>query len=104
MSDLYSALTSPDAIAVSIYSAGIISRDKRDEITSYEQGFKKKTALLSAVESQIDQNAQVYYEFLKVLSRDASTHAICSKMREECGESLCVNILVLRVYTWNVCV
>ena len=86
ISDLYSALTSPDAIAFSVYSAGIISREKRDEIISYEQGSKKKTALLSAVESQIDQNATVYYEFLEILSRDASTHTICSKLREECGE------------------
>ena len=90
MGDLFSALTTPDTIAMFVYSAGIISREKRDEIISYEQGFKKKTALLSAVESQIDQNAKVYYAFLEILSRDASMHAICSKMREECGESLCV--------------
>ena len=30
MSDLCSSLTTPDAIAMSVYSAGIISRDKRD--------------------------------------------------------------------------
>ena len=87
MGDLIRAIGSPDSLAVDLYSAAIISKSKKDEIFDYEQSLKKKNALLTAVEDQIQLQSSIYYEFVKILSNDASMDFICWKMREQCGKN-----------------
>ena len=85
--DLFEAIGSPDCLAFRLYASAIIDRSKRDEILDYEQSSKKKRALLTAVEAQIQLQPSVYYEFVKVFSTDASMDFICRKMREQCSKS-----------------
>ena len=88
MGDLFRAIGSPDTLAFDAYSATIIDSSKRDEILDYEQSSKKKRALLTAVEAQIQLRPSVYYDFVKILSKNASMDFICQNvMREQCGKS-----------------
>ena len=87
MGDIFTAIGSPDAIAFDVYSAAIIDSSTRDEILDYEQSSKKKRVLLTAVEAQIQLRPSVYYEFVKILSKNASMDFICQKMREQCGKN-----------------
>ena len=87
MGDLVRAICSPELLAFDLYSVAIIDSAKRDEILDYEQSLKKKQALLTAVEAQIQLQPSVYYEFVKILSKDASMDFICRKMREQCGKN-----------------
>ena len=87
MGDLSDAIDSPDSIAMKVYSAKIISWEKRDEIFDNQQSLNKKLALLRAVEAQIRFRSDVYYEFLEILSKNPAMDFICQKMREECGKS-----------------
>ena len=86
MGDLFDAIGSPDSLAFDVYSAAIIQRSKRDEILDFEQSSKKKRALLTAVEAQIQLRPSVYYDFAKILSKDACMDFICQKMRKQCGK------------------
>ena len=87
LEDLNTAIVSPDSIALSVYSAGIIDKEKRDEIFDYEKSWKKTLALLTAVESQIQLRPRVYYEFVEILSKSPAMHVVCQKMREQIGKS-----------------
>ena len=87
MGDLIRAISSPELLAFDLYSAAIIDSAKRDEILDYEQSLKKKRALLTAVEAQIQLQPSVYYEFVKILSSDPSMDFICQRMREQCGKN-----------------
>ena len=86
MGDLLQAITSPDSIAINAYAAAIITSEKRDEIVNYEQTLKKKVAVLTAVESQIKLQPDVYYKFLEILSKDPSMDFMYQRMREQCGK------------------
>ena len=92
MGDLIRAISSPELLAFDLYSAAIIDSSKRDEILDYEQSLKKKQTLLTAVEAQIQSQPSVYYEFVQILSNDASMDFICQKMRDQCGKIS---------YTWS---
>ena len=85
--DLFKAIGSPDSLAFDLYAAAIIDRSKSDEILDYEQSSKKKRTLLRAVEDKIQLQPSVYYEFVKILSNDASMDFICQKMRGQCGKN-----------------
>ena len=87
MGDLFKAIGSPDSLAFDLYSAAIIDGSKRDDILDYELSSKKKRALLTAVEAQIQLRPSVYYEFVKVLSKDPCMDFLCQKMREQCGKN-----------------
>ena len=81
------AIGNPESTAFSLYSAGVISKDKRDEICDYEQNAKKKRALLRAMEDQIALTPEAYHKFCDILSRDKSNEVICGKMRAQCRKS-----------------
>ena len=101
MGDLFTAIESPDTVAFEVYAAAIIGRTKRDDILDFQQSSKKKRALLTAVEAQIELRPTVYYEFLEILSKDPSMSFICQKMKEKCGNScLCINSYSLFAFTW----
>ena len=87
MEDLFEAIGNPDSLAFRLYAAAIVDRSKRDEIFDYEQSSKKKRALLTAVEAQIQLRPSIYYEFVKMISNDASMDFICRRMREQCGRN-----------------
>ena len=96
MEDLNTAIVSPDSTALSVYSAGIIDKEKRDEIFDYEKSGKKTLALLTAVESQIQLRPSVYYEFVEILSKSPAMHFVCQKMTQQIGKSyLRVTIVLL---------
>ena len=86
MGDLFDAIGSPDSLVTDVYSAAIIGRSKRDEILDYEQSSKKKRALLIAVEAEIQLRPSVYYDFVKILSKNRSMDFICQKMRKQSGK------------------
>ena len=100
MGDLFRAISSPDSLAFDLYSAAIIDSSKRDEILDYEQSAKKKRALLTAVEAQIQLRPNVYYDFVKILSNEASMDFVCQKMKEQCGKSLLS--VYHKHYVWTV--
>ena len=99
LEDLTTAIVSPDFIALSAYSAGIIDKEKRDEIFDYEKSRKKTLALLTAVESQIQLRPSVYYEFVEILSKSPSLYFVCQKMRKQIGKHVAIVLLADNLVT-----
>ena len=86
--ELMEAIQDPVYLAANLYSAGIIPRGVRMEMTTLGvSGFEKNEKLLTAVESQIKATPQKFATFLSVLSRDSSMEPLVEKLQNACSEA-----------------
>lgn len=86
--ELMEAIQDPVYLAANLYSAGIIPRGVRMEMTT-PGVFKleKNEKLLTAVESQIKATPQKFATFLSVLSGDSSMEPLVEKLENAYSES-----------------
>ena len=93
--DLSDTIQNPKTLASRLYSADMLSRERRNNIESLQLPVEQIGQLLDAVEGQIKMDSQNFYKFVDELEKDGSMRHLCDKMRRStCGEPL---IIVIRL-------
>ena len=90
--DLLKSIGDPTSLAAELYSAGLLSRETRINIsvdlTLVDS--QKVSVLLDAIETAIRLNPSNYHKFVEALEKDSSMQHLCGKLRSTCGE--CDNV------------
>ena len=90
--DLSESIQNPTTLASRLYSADILSRERRNNIGSLQLSVEQIGQLLDAVEGQIKVDSQNFYKFVDELEKDSPMHHLCDEMRSTCGESLIMHV------------
>ena len=90
--DLSESIQNPTTLASRLYSADILSRERRNNIGSLQLSVEQIGQLLDAVEGQIKVDSQNFYKFVDELEKDSPMHHLCDKMRSTCGEPLIMHV------------
>ena len=84
--DLSESIQNPTTLASRLYSADMLSRERRNNIGSLHLSVEQIGQLLDAVEGQIKVDSRKFYKFVDELEKDSSMCHLCDKMRSTCGE------------------
>ena len=85
--DLSESIQNPTTLASRLYSAGMLSRERRNNISFLQLSVEQAGQLiLDAVEGQIKVDSQNFYKFLDELEKDSPMHHLCNKMRSTCNK------------------
>ena len=85
--DLFSNINNPTALAVRLFSAGLLSSRASHQIFATD---RKVSNLIDAIQASIQLEPQNFYKIVNELERDSSLKEVCDKMRPTCGE--CDNV------------
>ena len=88
--DLYKSIGDPTSLAAELYSAGLLSRETRMNISDLTLRQQKVSVLLDATETTIRLDPSNYHKFVEALEKDSSMQHLCGKLRSTCGE--CDNV------------
>ena len=84
--DLSESIQNPTTLASRLYSADMLSRERRNNIGSLQLSVEQIGQLLNAVEGQIKMDSQNFYKFVDELEKDSPMSHLCDRMRSTCGE------------------
>ena len=84
--DLFKSIGDPTSLAAELYSAGLLSRETRMNISDSIHRQQKVTELLLATETAIRLDPSNYHKFVEALEKDSSMQHLCGKLRSTCGE------------------
>ena len=102
--DLSESIQDPTILASRLYSAGMLSRERRNSISFLQLSVEQIGQLLDAVEGQIKVDSQNFYKFVDELEKDTPMHHLCDKMRSTCGEPLIMYVICMHHQVANVAV
>ena len=88
--NLSESIQNPKTLASRLYSAGLLSRERRNNISSLQLSVEQIGQLLDAVEGQIKVDFRNFYKFVDELEKDSPMRHLCDKMRSTCGEPLII--------------
>ena len=88
--ELLKSIGDPTSLAAELYSAGLLSRETRINISDLTLRQQKVSVLLDATETAIRLNPSNYHKFVEALEKDSSMQHLCGKLRSKCGE--CDNV------------
>ena len=88
--ELLKSIGDPTSLAAELYSAGLLSRETRINISDLTLRQQKVSVLLDATETAIRLNPSNYHKFVEALEKDSSMQHLCGKLRSTCGE--CDNV------------
>ena len=81
--DLFNTINKPTALAVRLFSAGLLSSHARHQIFATE---RKMSNLIDAIQASIQLEPQNFYVIVNELDKDSSLKELCGKLRSTCGE------------------
>ena len=84
--DISESIQNPTTLASRLYSAGMLSRERRNNIGSLQLSVEQIGQLLDALEGQIKVDSQNFYKFVDELEKDKPMCHLCDKLRLTCGE------------------
>ena len=90
--NLSDTIQDPTTLASRLYSADMVSRERRNNIGSLQLLVEQIGQLLDAVEGQIKVDSQNFYKFLEVLEEESTMCHLCNKMRSTCGKPLIMDV------------
>ena len=86
--DLSESIQDPATLASRLYSADMLSRERRNNISSLQLPVEQIGQLLDAVEGQIKVDSRNFYKFVDVLEEESTMCHLCDKMKLTYGEPL----------------
>ena len=90
--DLFESIQNPITLASRLYSAEVLSCERRNNTGSLQLSVEQIGQLLDAVEGQIKLDSQNFYKFVDELEKDSPMHHLCDKLKSTCGEPLIMHV------------
>ena len=78
---LYDGIQSPVTLVPHLYSARVLTVEKRDELMNHD---KPIAPMLEAVEQQIKTKPQVFHDFVKLLANEGVMQELCDLLDKAC--------------------
>ena len=91
--DLLEDIRNPTTLAARLYSAGLLSRKKKTEISFKIFKRKQTLKLLDVIKTSIKLEPGKFHKFVVELQKDSSLNEVCGKLRSTCGECVSSDVV-----------